>query len=207
MALNERDTSPRICKASEIASSAPVQQDTSTRTRILEAAVEVMSRSGQSKLSLSDVAIQAQISRPTLYRWFASKEDLLMAVGEYEQRKFNEGISSATVGLTGVEKLDAALQFIVEFQHAHSLGRMIEVEPAHVVSQMGQVLPGMRAQLERLLPGDTGAVAAATAIRVAASHYMVTSDDRDQLLAQLRHAVGIDGPPAAARTTRTRKPT
>jgi hypothetical protein len=34
-------------------------------------------------------------------------------------------------------------------------------------------------------------VKAATAIRVAVSHYMVRSDDRDQFLAQLRHAVGI----------------
>jgi AcrR family transcriptional regulator len=188
-------------------SSVPVDQDTSTRTRILQAAVEVMSRSGQSKLSLSDVATQAGISRPTLYRWFASKEELLTAVGVYEQRKFDEGISRATGGLDGVEKLDAALKFIVDFQHSHSLGRMIEVEPAHVVSQMGQVLPIMRERLERLLPGDNGAVAAATAIRVAASHYMVSSDDKDQLLAQLRHAVGIDAPAAGAKAKRARKNT
>jgi len=167
----------------------------STRTRIILAAVEVMSRSGQTKLSLSDVASQAGISRPTLYRWFASKEELLLAVGDYEERKFDEGIRGATAGLEGSEKLDAALRFIVEFHKSHSLGRMIEVEPALVVSQMGQVLPIMRQQLERLLPGDDGAVAAATAIRVAASHYIVRSDDSDQLLDQLRHAVGIEAPP------------
>ena len=49
----------------------------------------------------------------------------------------------------------------------------------------------MRAQLEKLLPGPNGAVKAATAIRVAVSHYIVRSDDDDQFLAQLRHAVGI----------------
>ena len=189
-------------------SSARVEHDTSTRTRILEAAVEVMSRSGQSKLSLSDVAVQAGISRPTLYRWFASKDELLTAVGVYEQCKFDEGIGRATAGLEGVERLDAALKFIVDFQHAHSLGRMIEVEPAHVVSQMGQVLPVMRERLQRLLPGKNGAVAAATAIRVAASHYMVTSDDKDQLLAQLRHAVGIaDTHPTTPHAKRARKAT
>jgi AcrR family transcriptional regulator len=185
-----------------MASPVPVDGDTSTRTRIMEAAVEVMSRSGQSKLSLSDVAHQAGISRPTLYRWFASKDELLIAVGLYEQRKFDEGISRATAGLDGIEKLDAALKFIVDFQHAHSLGRMIEVEPAHVVTQMGLVLPVMRERLQRLLTGDNAAVAAATALRVAASHYMVTSDDKDQLLAQLRHAVGIDD----AQTRRSKRP-
>jgi AcrR family transcriptional regulator len=168
----------------------------STRTRILSAAVEVLGRSGQTKLSLSDVAVQAGVSRPTLYRWFASKEELLTAVGVFEQRKFDDGMSRATAGLDGTERLDAALKFIVEFQHSHSLGRMIEVEPAHVVAQMGQVLPIMRERLQRLLPGHDGAVAAATAIRVAASHYIVRSDDTDQLLAQLRHAVGLDHPPS-----------
>jgi hypothetical protein len=34
-------------------------------------------------------------------------------------------------------------------------------------------------------------VRAATAIRVAISHYIVRSDDDGQFLAQLRHAVGI----------------
>ena len=49
----------------------------------------------------------------------------------------------------------------------------------------------MRARLQRLMPGPNGAVKAATAIRVAISHYIVRSDDDDQFLAQLRHAVGI----------------
>ena len=186
-----------------MSTSAPAKGDSSTRTRILAAAVEVMSRSGP-KLSLSDVAAQAGVSRPTLYRWFPTKEELLLAVGAYEERKFNDGIRAATAGLHGAEKLDAALKFIVQFQHSHSLGRMIEVEPAHVIAQMGQVLPIMREQLQRLLPCDDGEVKAATAIRVAASHYIVRSDDDDQLLAQLRHAVGIEAP-AGTRSKRARK--
>jgi hypothetical protein len=42
-----------------------------------------------------------------------------------------------------------------------------------------------------LLSGPNAGVKAATAIRVAVSHYVVRSDDADQFLAQLRHAVGI----------------
>jgi AcrR family transcriptional regulator len=186
-----------ICKDPAVRPPDPLREDSSTRTRILAAAVEVLSRSGQTKLSLSDVATQAGVSRPTLYRWFASKDELLTAVGQFETRKFDEGMTRATAGLQGADKLDAALRFIVEWQHAHSLGRMIEVEPAHVVAQMGAVLPVMRERLARLLPGDDGAVAAATAIRVAACHYMVRSDDAHQLLAQLRHAVGIREPSSA----------
>jgi hypothetical protein len=49
----------------------------------------------------------------------------------------------------------------------------------------------MRTRLLRLLSGPNAEIKAATAIRVAVSHYVVRSDDADQFLAQLRHAVGI----------------
>ncbi len=166
-------------------------QDTPTQQRILAATAEVVSRNGKRKLSLSDVAAQAGVSRPTLYRWFASKEDLLSAFAAYERQTFQSGLAEATVGMRGVDKLDAALQFIVDYQNAYSGVRMADVEPEHVIAEFSQVLPQMRAGLQRLLPGPGGAVKASTAIRVAISHYLVRSDDTDQFLSQLRHAVGI----------------
>ena len=56
-------------------------EDTSTRHRILVATAEVLGRSGQTKLSLSEVALQAGVSRPTLYRWFAQYPGLAVKVG------------------------------------------------------------------------------------------------------------------------------
>jgi AcrR family transcriptional regulator len=167
------------------------EADGSTRERILAATAEVLGRAGMMKLSLSEVALQAGISRPTLYRWFASKEELLDAFGLWERHNFDSGVAKATVGLRGSERLDAALRFIVEYQQSYSGVRMIDIEPGHVIGQMEYVLPVMRERLERLLPGPKGAVAAATATRVAVSHYVVRSDDADQFLAQLRHAVGL----------------
>jgi AcrR family transcriptional regulator len=165
--------------------------DTSTRHRILAATVEVLGRSGHAKLSLSEVALTAGVSRPTLYRWFPSKEHLLEAFGIYERQMFANGMGSATAGLRGLEKLDAALRFIVEYQQSYSSARLVDSEPELAIAQLAEVLPIMRARLQRLLPGPSGEVKAATAIRVAASHYIVCSDDADQFLAQLRHAVGI----------------
>ncbi|WP_448504185.1 TetR/AcrR family transcriptional regulator [Mycolicibacterium thermoresistibile] len=170
---------------------APDDEERSTRHRILVATAEVLSRSGKRKLSLSEVALQAGVSRPTLYRWFASKEDLLDAFGAYERRMFDTGISKATAGLRGNEKLDAALRFIVEYQHSYSGVRLVDIEPEVVIAQLSQIIPAMRARLQRLLSGANAGVKAATAIRVAVSHYIVRSDDDDQFLAQLRHAVGI----------------
>ena len=167
--------------------------DTSTRRRILAATTEVLARNGQTKLSLSEVAAQAGVSRPTLYRWFASKEELLHAFGLYEREMFDSGISKATAGLRGNEKLDAALRFIVSYQLSYSGVRVIDIEPEVVIKQLTLVIPVMRTRLERLLQGSNRSVKAATAIRVAVSHYIVRSDDTDQFLAQLRHAVGIKG--------------
>jgi AcrR family transcriptional regulator len=166
-------------------------EDTSTRHRILVATAEVLGRSGQTKLSLSEVALQAGVSRPTLYRWFASKGELLDAFGVFEREMFDTGISRATAGLRGTEKLDAALRFIVEYQHSYSGVRLVDIEPEVVIAQLGRIIPLMRARLLKLMSGAGGAVKAATAIRVAVSHYIVRSDDDDQFLAQLRHAAGI----------------
>lgn len=177
-----------------VSSPVPVVDDTSTRTRILAATLEVLSRNGQTKLSLSDVAAQAGVSRPTLYRWFSSKQELLAAFGSYEERIFNSGTSAATAGLEGKEKLDAALRFIVDYQHSYSGARMVDVEPEYVIARLGRLIPIMRERLQRLIPGPGSAVAAATAVRVAVCHYLVRSDDDEQFLAQLRHAVGIDEP-------------
>ena len=100
-------------------------------------------------------------------------------------------MSRATAGLKGVDKLDAALRFIVDYQHSYTGVRMVDIEPEHVISQFSNVIPQMRDGLQRLIPGPNAAVKAATAIRVAFSHYMIRSDDADEFLAQLRHAVGI----------------
>lgn len=166
-------------------------EGTSTRRRILAATAEVLGRSGQTKLSLSEVALQAGVSRPTLYRWFASKEELLGAFGVYEREMFDSGISTATAGLRGTEKLDAALRFIVEYQQSYSGVRVVDIEPEVVIAQLTHVIPVMRARLLKLLSGSNAQVKASTAIRVAISHYIVRSDDEGQFLAQLRHAVGI----------------
>lgn len=50
-----------------------------TRRRILEAAVDAASMHGVARLSMSDVARTAGLSRPTLYRYFASRDELFAA--------------------------------------------------------------------------------------------------------------------------------
>ena len=147
---------------------------------------------GDSKLSLSDVAATAGVSRPTLYRWFVSKETLLEAFGVYEQQKYDAGIADAVAGLDGEARLDAILRFIVEFQHTYSLRRIVDVEPEHVVYQMNRVMPIMRDRLRPHFPGPDGLIVANVVTRIALSHALIPDDHPDLFYAELRHAAGLD---------------
>ncbi|MGV0604459.1 TetR/AcrR family transcriptional regulator [Mycolicibacterium sp. XJ1904] len=164
----------------------------STRRRILAATFVVLARDGRRKLQLSDVAAEAGVSRPTLYRHFGSKEGVLEAFGLYEQDNFDAGIASAMAGLVGRDRLDAALRFIVEFQSTYSLGSLADVEPEHVLAQMRRVLPIMHERIARIIPGDNKDVAAAAVVRIAVCHYLLGGASPENFLAELRHAAGLD---------------
>jgi TetR/AcrR family transcriptional regulator, repressor for uid operon len=170
------------------------EDDNSTRQRILAATAEVLGRNGMTKLSLSEVAVQAGVSRPTLYRWFASKRELLDDFVVWERQYYERAVTQATAGLPASERLDAALRVIVEYQQSYPGLRMIDIEPAQVIRRLARVIPLMRSRLERLAHGPNAEVAVATAVRVAVSHYLVRSDDQDQFLAQLRHAARVKAP-------------
>ena len=161
------------------------------RETLIDAAEQVFAARGFDAATLDQVARQARVSRALIYLYFADKAALLEAFGIYEREMFETGIAKATAGLRGNERVDAAMQFIVAYQRSYSGVRVVDIEPEVVIARLGHIIPDMRAQLEKLLPGPNGAVKAATAIRVAVSHYIVRSDDDDQFLAQLRHAVGI----------------
>jgi AcrR family transcriptional regulator len=167
------------------------QVDTSSRERILAATAEVLGRNGMSKMSLSEVALQAGVSRPTLYRWFADKRKLLDAFVVWERQYYERAVADATTDLPACERLDAALQVIVEYQQSYPGLRMIDIEPAQVIRRLARVIPMMRQRLERLATGPDPALAVSTAVRVAISHYLVRSDDDDDFLNQLRHAARV----------------
>jgi AcrR family transcriptional regulator len=174
-----------------VASGLTADADPSTRRRILAATFVVLGRDGRRKLQLSDVAAEAKVSRPTLYRHFGSKDGLLEAFGLYEQDNFDAGITAAIAGLSGPDRLDAALRFIVEFQSTYSLGSLTDIEPEHVLQQMKRVLPIIQERVARIIPGEDSDVAAAAVVRIAVCHYVVGGGTPEQFLAELRHAAGL----------------
>ncbi|MDT5081305.1 MAG: hypothetical protein QOJ80_5942 [Mycobacterium sp.] len=175
------------------------EQEQSLRKKILDATFAVVSRTGRKKLQLLEVAAEAGVSRPTVYRYFGSKEGLLEAFALYEQDNFNAGVAAATAGLRGPDRVDAALQFIVDHQFSHSLAVLVDMEPEYSLAQMMRVLPTMQEGMRHIMTGENPEIAAAAVVRIAVCHYLVRGHDRSSFLAELRHAAGLDPRPRRAR--------
>ena len=58
---------------------APPADDHEARKRIIDAAIASIERRGPQRTTLSDVAVDLGITRPTVYRYFATTDELLTA--------------------------------------------------------------------------------------------------------------------------------
>jgi AcrR family transcriptional regulator len=169
--------------------------------RILDAAQRLVFRTGARKLSLSDVAIRAGVSRPTIYRYFASKEDLIDALGKRERRRFKTAMDKAMSGVVGVARLEAAVDVVATFVEDQPPGRLLDLEPGFAHEQMTQALPmiteGLIVVLQQCArehgvatavpPGDLAAAIARTAL----SHYVFPDTDPTAARRQIRAAAGL----------------
>jgi AcrR family transcriptional regulator len=169
--------------------------------RILDAAQRLVFRSGARKLSLSDVATLAGVSRPTIYRYFVSKEDLIDALGKREYRRFNAAMDEAMVGVTGVARLEAAVDVVATFVEDQPPGRLLDLEPGFAQEQMARALPmitdGLMVVVRQCAREDGIAVAvdpadmAGAIARTVLSHYMFPDADQKAARRQLRAAAGL----------------
>lgn len=89
-------------------SATPPGTDDSTRTRILQAALECFMQLGISRTSLHDVARHAQVSRGTVYRYFSERQELIDATIELRgQRYYQEAAAKMDVHDTLAEQVGA----------------------------------------------------------------------------------------------------
>lgn len=167
--------------------------ETPMRDRILRATFKVLCRSGYGKFSLSDVAAQAGISRPTLYKSFSSKDELLAAFSQFEVQSLREDLHRAVDGHTGRRRVDVLLEFLADFYRYYAMRGLVEVEPGLVLAQMAQALPVLVDLIAPVLAGQVAepeTVAMALA-RLSLCHYLVPGYDENRLLDQLRATAGV----------------
>ena len=169
--------------------------------RILDAAQRLVFRTGVRRMSLSDVATLSGVSRPTIYRYFASKEELIDALGKRERRRLDAALNSSTSGVVGVARLEAAVDAIASFVQFQPPGRLLDLEPGFAHEQMAQALPvltdGLTVVLRRC--AREGAIAdavdphnlAGAIARIALSHYIFPDADGAAVRCHLRAAAGL----------------
>ncbi len=68
-----RRNAPNLCKIFSVPSEAD------TRTRLLEAAVEIIEAKGEVGLRIRDIAAAAGVTEPSIYHFFGSREGLIVA--------------------------------------------------------------------------------------------------------------------------------
>ena len=134
----------------------------STEQRILDAAMAAMAVHGLAKLSLEDVAREAEMSRQTVYRYFGNKDALITATILREEQGFLDQMAEAIVVHGDVRPaMEAAIVTGLRAARQHPLlDRLLATEPEALLPFLttggGQVLsaarPAIQALLEQRLP-------------------------------------------------------
>ena len=179
-----------------------------TSQLILEAARRAIAARGPVKLTLSAVAEEAGVSRPTLYRWYPTKTVLLAALAGYEVELFDKGLKEAIEPhRSGEWRVDAALRYLIGYLD-NSLGASsVGADADFALQSLEDSLEPHVLSLAALL-GDSlecvpavssGAVsrgqAAELFLRVAYSHYLVPHRNSEELLNVLRGFAGLGRAP------------
>ena len=84
--LSPASASGALSLASALGDASPLEQ------QIISAAEECFIRGGVRKTTFSDIAGHAQLSRRTLYRYFANKEDILARIAIWQTHQVNQEI-------------------------------------------------------------------------------------------------------------------
>ncbi|MFL0179605.1 MULTISPECIES: TetR/AcrR family transcriptional regulator [unclassified Mycobacterium] len=104
----------------------------SATTAILDAAVVEFEQHGFRRVALDDVARRAKVSRTTIYRRFAGRDELVAAVIDRENAALYDEIA-AELKSSGAQSnyyVEAFTSAIMQFRRHRVLNRMITDEPA-----------------------------------------------------------------------------
>lgn len=134
-----------------------------TRQQILSAAVSAASIHGVTRLSMTDVARTSGVSRPTLYRYFASKEELLAAALLAETTVLVSKVIEAVAPIDDpAEAIEMGVLVTLRLAREHPLlDRIVRTEPESLV-------PLLVAEVDATGPGLLAVVGATVEALLAA---------------------------------------
>ncbi|MET0737614.1 MAG: helix-turn-helix domain-containing protein [Acidimicrobiales bacterium] len=181
----------------------PASSSTSVEA-ILTATRRVIAERGPGKFTMSAIAAAAGVSRPTLYKWFPTKDALLEALSGYEEELFDARLQAVIEAQrTPARRLDAALRCLVTYLDGlmgpdpigadpgfaiQSLASSLGPQTASFVCRLGDAFETVPAVRQGRLSREA---AAEMFLRLAYSHYLVPHPDPEVLLADMRSFAGL----------------
>ena len=177
---------------------------TTTADAILAAAQRSIRGRGPEKLTLSAVAAEAGVCRPTLYRWFPTKALLVAALTAYEVEQFDLGLLAlAAAHPDPADRAEAAIRYLVTYLDETMGPDSIGADPAFALQSLGASLAPQSEAFARIVGDALLAVPAVRLghlspeeaselfLRLAYSHFLFPHPDPEALLANLRSFAGL----------------
>ena len=130
----------------------------SARERILASAYELFTRRGVRAVGVDEVIAHAGVAKASLYRHFASKDDLVLAFLAEREQRWTQGLVQAGIrarGRTAEQQLLAVFDVFAEwfarpedFEACSFINVLLEMGPAHPA---GQASMGYLADIRSLI--------------------------------------------------------
>ena len=167
-----------------------------TRDRILGSALSAVTSYGLSRFTMDDVARLAGISRQSVYRYFESKDALVMTLVEREEEAFIEGVRAAHAQHERLEDaMREAVLFCLRAAREHPLlDRLLASEPEvllpYLTTRAGGLITKSRAVIEEIAADRTTADrrvvhrAADLGVRAIISYTLTPADDPPEDVAE-----------------------
>ncbi len=122
--------------------------------QMLDSAITVLAHNGYHNTSMDAIARQAEISKPMLYLYYGSKEELFAACLERESRRFIEAIAERAAPAEGPrETLEFTLRAVLEFVGEHRDAWRVLVREAASSGTFADEINANRAKLVQITAG------------------------------------------------------
>ena len=108
------------------------KNETEAKSRVCKAALECLKRLGLKKTSMSDIAKEAGISRPTLYKYFKNKEEVFFTAVDLEAHAFAESVVKHAKRFATIEEriVETIINVVKELPKVQNLSFVLDHELA-----------------------------------------------------------------------------
>lgn len=159
---------------------------------------------GPERLTMTDVSRLAKVSRGTVYRYFATRDELFEGIVRYETERFEREVNTRLDGLeAGSPRLVGLVDFLLDYlEHHPALTQLLETDPRYVLDFLWDNLDTFRKVmlgtsgplLSRLPLVESGLVQAEELnellLRVLISYFLLPRADDDGSLTALGLILG-----------------